>query len=557
MDAQNSDVVFPDSPSGAAALAPKKPATVTPKPTPQPATPPEPKPVDNSQDVIALGKEQAAAHEKTARAMGQFNAESMQLKPPELIKPEKFEPKKESPIQEWARAAIVFAALGGHGSRQALTASLNAAAAGLKGMKEGDNEEVERQFKVWQRETENANRLVQFQQDAYKTALGKLANNAKAAEVAGSEEVAAANAKMSALAIAQGDEPMAQAKTAQEKRDLWEKREAYKQTMEERKIEASKGGQMMIARQQVMATPEYQEAKARGDTTTMNNMVADAIHAIDPKEFKSRVPPLDPGVAELQASQIARYERAPYADRVTEYGGPTYQKVAQRVIELNPNYKPIMYPIVQNVLKDATTGKTAQSLQSLAALKQHLTLFEGAIDKLPNDYDVTTLNGLSAKIGKQFGLPGVTNFETYRNFIGSEAGKAMLGVGAGTGHERDAIREGFATGLTKDQLHQGVAVLKNLVGGQADAIDRKISVLPPEFKDIVFSDDVRQFYHSGATESGAMPGESKERGPKARAGSSKENPIALSARSKLEDVKSGDWIKVWQEGSGWVARQKQ
>ena len=459
MDAQNSDVLFPGSPSaptGAAALAPKKPATATPKPAPQP---PAPSPTDNSQDVVALGKEAAAAHEKTARAMGQFNAESMQLKPPELVKPEKFEPKKEPVIQEWARAAIIFAALGGHGSRQALTASLNAAAAGLKGLQEGNKEEYDRQFKTWERETENASRLISFQQNAYKIALGKLANSAEAAKMEGTEYEAAVNAKMKALAIAQGDEPMAQAKTAKEKLDLYNKRDAYEKTLTERKIEASAGGQKLYNRNQAEAEIKAFKESDEGKTATPTEVAEHALTVmekyglVEHGKGGQQLPPLTQAQQDAQIERWRNYEDPPYNPNSRVSTQPGRREAWDKLYAVDPNYDSKLYAEANTALKSiAPGGKDGQILQSMEKVIRHTETMEQAAKELQQTSDVGVINKIHNWLGAEFGQSGPTNFDFVKKIYVDELSKSIAGASGGSSRDREQYENSLRRELSNEQL---------------------------------------------------------------------------------------------------------
>jgi hypothetical protein len=97
------------------------------------------------------------------------------LKPPTLDKmPEAPKPEYTDPMQTFGSTATVLALLGSALTRHPLTTAINSTAEILKGTAQADEEKNQHALKAWQVQTENALKLHQFEQEAYKAAIDKM-----------------------------------------------------------------------------------------------------------------------------------------------------------------------------------------------------------------------------------------------------------------------------------------------------------------------------------------------------------------------------------------------
>lgn len=76
-----------------------------------------------------------------------------------------------SPVDAWGSMAMLAAALGGAKSRFHATAALNAAAGVLQGIHKHDQEEFKKKFEEWRVAADNANRIQNYEIEAYRAAL--------------------------------------------------------------------------------------------------------------------------------------------------------------------------------------------------------------------------------------------------------------------------------------------------------------------------------------------------------------------------------------------------
>jgi hypothetical protein len=95
------------------------------------------------------------------------------LQPPKLELPPKPEPKYRSPVEAFGSFAGLLAVVGGGLTRRPLLNSLNAAAGVMNAYRAQDEKAAQQQFETWKVETENAIKLADFQEKAYKDILEK------------------------------------------------------------------------------------------------------------------------------------------------------------------------------------------------------------------------------------------------------------------------------------------------------------------------------------------------------------------------------------------------
>lgn len=76
-----------------------------------------------------------------------------------------------SPVDAWGSMAMLAAALGGAKSRFHATTALNAAAGVLQGIHQKDQEAFKNKFEAWKVAAENANRIQNYEIDAYRAAM--------------------------------------------------------------------------------------------------------------------------------------------------------------------------------------------------------------------------------------------------------------------------------------------------------------------------------------------------------------------------------------------------
>lgn len=122
----------------------------------------------------------------------------------------------------------------------------------------------------------------------------------------------------------------------------------------------------------------------------------------------------------------------------------------------------------QSVVKDFTSGKTAQTLNGLNTSIQHMAALEPVIDAM-NNGNLTILNKAANFFKQQTGSPAPTNFAALKEFVSGEVAKAVLPGGGGEA-ERRALAEPISAANSPAQLKQAVETYKTALAGKTEAL---------------------------------------------------------------------------------------
>lgn len=107
--------------------------------------------------------------------LDKLSAETDKLKVPELTKlPEAPQPVHSDPLQTFGSPASWLAVFGGLMTKNHLTNSLNAASGVMNARNQGDAEATKYQMDLWKANTDNALKMMQFQQDQFKDVMDKI-----------------------------------------------------------------------------------------------------------------------------------------------------------------------------------------------------------------------------------------------------------------------------------------------------------------------------------------------------------------------------------------------
>ena len=477
---------------------------------------------------------------KAEREVAALNAQTMQMKPPELKLPPKPDTSKRDPINMWGSMAIAFAGLAGLMSRRHATTALGAAAAALEGIQKGDKARADEQYKLWEAESDNMIKVANFQEKAYNAILGNLRHSEDAAVRKGTAQDHAVEAKLKATATALQDPIMADALQRggwPEAARLQKIRDDQAKAMEEHKLEVSKNFQMWSQTKELHDSEEYKAASPM-EKAEMNAKLNSTMGG------KKTATPLTPQQIDFFANQVANYEMLPGQFTRRQ---PGWNDVLMKAKQINPEWVESNYPIFQKDKNDLSTGKSAQTLKSLVASQQHLQYMSELAEALGAG-DVRAANDIAQRFGKATGHPEVTNFEMARQIVGPEIAKSIIGGGASAVHDREEIKKQFEAAASPEQLRGAVKVAKDLIGGQVHALDQQFSSMPKKMREQFIKPEILEFYGAG------KPGESKAGG----AGASKESPIRVDKNdpATLEALRNAK-PEAWIEYDGYVGQKKE
>lgn len=129
------------------------------------------------------------------------------------------------------------------------------------------------------------------------------------------------------------------------------------------------------------------------------------------------------------------------------------------------------FAVRQGAEKKFAFGKEGQQVTSFNKSISHLVTLEGLADAL-NNGDTPLFNKISNQFASQTGNPAPTNFDTAKQIVGNEIVKAIVGAGGGVG-DRDKAQEVINRANSPAQLKGAIATLKELMGGQLDALEHQ------------------------------------------------------------------------------------
>ena len=462
-------------PAAPVVAAPKEPEKNAPK-APEPAKPTAPAPDPLKPVNTTAGAESALA------AIGRLERERNNIsKPPS--KPDL--PEKPKSVQEhvslWGALAIAFAGFASLRTRTPMTSALNAAGSALKAMQGQQKEEADKAYKEWEQQTKIAMETSNYERQAYRDLMSEFDRSettaAKVGELRDNAAEREQNAKVAAFTTMMKDPIMYQAyqhgmeqggaeSGLKAMRDVQEQRDAQARKLDEmaKPIVEAKVEQDNLAL--IEKSKEYKQAQADGDTMKMFELRA---RAAMPGGAMARTLNLTP----LPEDQVAKVVdligqgKLAYPSEHAIDSTAAGRQIADGVTTKYPDYDPTDFKeLVQ--AKRQLIGKDGDNIRSFTVLTHHLAFFEALSSALKDsDFsDSTTLNAITNRVARQFGMPNVPTFEFAKEIVGDELTKAILGSGAGTGGDRDKMKEQLDAALTKEQLDGVIKAGRTFTTGQ-------------------------------------------------------------------------------------------
>ena len=120
---------------------------------------------------------------KTRQTLDEDRAAIDAAKPgPPALTPPPLQPPPTDPLQAFGQPAMWLAALGGLLTRHPLTSAITSAGAVMDSVHRQDDAKAQRAFEEWKVHSANAEKLIRYEQEAYKAAIAKYATDARAGE---------------------------------------------------------------------------------------------------------------------------------------------------------------------------------------------------------------------------------------------------------------------------------------------------------------------------------------------------------------------------------------
>lgn len=183
-----------------------------------------------------------------------------------------------------------------------------------------------------------------------------------------------------------------------------------------------------------------------------------------------------PETRDALAQAIADYQLSPLDQRARQMaGGPETMK---KVMELNPDYQEGMYPAINKLMVDFSSGKEGNTIRSANVGVQHLDVMSDAANALKNK-NFTAFNTIMNATKQQFGVSAPNTFEGLKQIVATEIEKAVAG-GIGSKEDRDRLMNSLASKNSPDQLQDMLEGFRSLMAGQVMGLKKQYEAGTPE-----------------------------------------------------------------------------
>jgi hypothetical protein len=172
---------------------------------------------------------------------------------------------------------------------------------------------------------------------------------------------------------------------------------------------------------------------------------------------------------------------------------PYFQSLIQMVGQYDPTFDAVNYNARAKTRQDFTSGKSAQTINALNTVAQHLDRLSTSADALNNTFS-PAYNTLANFLSRHTGKAVVTNFETDKKAVVDELTRAWRQAG---GSEQDV--KAWASVLDASnspaQLHGAIGEMGQLLEGKLSALEAQaqqglgiapdIQVIKPEARAVL------------------------------------------------------------------------
>lgn len=339
--------------------------------------------------------------------------------------------------QGWISALAVFSSMIGARGRARGTGALKAFAAGMNGIKAGNQQAFEDAHKTWKDNTEAMFKDNEEEMNKYKAVL----DNRNLSEAEASQE-------MKMIGAEYQNKVMASTETAKQAFAVYDSIVKARTGVEAytAKMDAKAKEQLKLQEQQKADQDKrYDEWKQ----TPRAALVADAIAKGLPPAYYIRGRGKD-GQEQLQFAQDFAEERHPGLD----------------LAEAAQNYN-----ASNAALRSFGNGRQADTVRSFNVAYAHADTLNDLAAALQNG-DIQTINAARQRYEQEFGAAAPTNFDAVKSIFSDEVNKAAVG-GAGALGDREQIRSSISKASSPEQIKGAVDVYKHLIVGQMQGMKQQ------------------------------------------------------------------------------------
>jgi hypothetical protein len=393
----------------------------------------------------------ANKYQETEEKLAAVDEASGALQPPKWEMPPPPKPKYTNPVEAWGSAAMLLAGVGSLLTRAPLTTALNSAAGVMNAIHQGDVENAELQFSQWKTATDMAQKQLNFQNDAYKTALQKAKGDKQ-------EALAALNSYSAAF----GHTAVAEAAKARDlnaaKRLIIDQARLTNQMAKDApKIE--QGYQFMRAKKELMKSEKWQKADETQRTAMLADIMPGQSYPQEVVDFYAaqlnktgKIPPMGMKSGLRDRVLIAAAHQA-----VAASGGKDAQGAAGDVVAGQAGVK--SDALALNQIKKISTASAAYENTALRnmGLVEKLMPVGAATDLGP--YLNSWVQSGRVETGDKAAPAYITSVLTVAN----EYAKVMSGATGAAGSTVDSRREAaemISANHTRDQLRNVFKVMR-------------------------------------------------------------------------------------------------
>lgn len=158
--------------------------------------------------------------------------------------------------------------------------------------------------------------------------------------------------------------------------------------------------------------------------------------------------------------------REPFPTAKMMASNPYYERLADAVLQYNPDFDATTYSTRKKAAADFSTGIQGRQLLAFGSAVKHLETLGGLIDALKNK-DTIQLNRLNNLWEKQTGQTAVTNFDAAKGIVAKEIMKSIVTGGGGV-EERQELSKLMDAAKSPEQLRGVVDTYYELMKAQQE-----------------------------------------------------------------------------------------
>lgn len=398
-------------------------------------------------------------------------------------------PPTETPLdmmQNFGSLATVIALAGGLLAKRPLTVALNAAGSAMRAQQEGNHEQAQRAYKVWQDQTELISKALNFQNQE----INQIMEDRRISEAERRDKIAD-HLRLYGMqqALDQwnlGNQVEVYKLIAAQPKMVLEMEQMQKHmALMQAQTEALHGGKGW----QILTEPVNKDEAGNPIQYRYNPNTGEATTLTGQPYTPSGAEKLAPGYAPRSAP--AMYMQAYMRDHPHALPSELSEAMGE-------------YRRIQALETGFASGVLGRQVIALNTVADHLLLVKEYAEAL-NNGQIPRANAIANQISKETGGPAVTNFDAGRDIMADEVVRLLTTTG-GTEADRQGMQSRISSAFSPAQFAGVINVFERFVHGRFEALQQQYAQGDANrikhFRDDILTDKARQVY------GGATPAES-------------------------------------------------